>query len=361
MKYPLKRPFAAMLIACGAPAFAQSTVTIYGIVDTAVAYIGKTGGAGFTIKKLTANGSTPSRIGFRGTEDLGGGYRANFVLETGFAPDTGTLSQGGRSFGRQSTIGLETPYGEVVLGRQYTFRYALYGSDYMGDNLFGVGSVDPYIPNDRADNSIGYRFTYGKFNYRAVYSFGRDVAATGGPAATNCAGESASDRKACTQLSMLGTYDGDGWGVAAAYDKLRGGPGIRFEDLNSSKYYDLRTTLNGYVSVFKGRIGVGWIGRKHESAAPYRQSIGWVSLTQEIAPLVHLDATLYRINRRHSRDDAWFPVARLRYLLSARTNLYATAGYMDNQGASALSVDGQSPSLAGKKQFGVALGIRHNF
>lgn len=361
MKQPMKTSFAAALFACCAPAFAQSSVTIYGIVDIAVAYIDNTSRVGFTIKKLTSNGSTPSRIGFRGSEDLGGGYRANFVLETGFAPDTGPLSQGGRSYGRQSTVGLETPYGEVVFGRMYTFRYALYGSDYMGDNLFGVGSIDPYIPNDRADNSIGYRFTYGKFNYRAVYSFGRDVAATGGPAATNCPGELASDHKACTQLSMLGTYDGDGWGVAAAYDKMRGGPGIRFEDLNSSKNYDLRTTLNGYVNVFNGRIGIGWIGRKHESATPYRQSISWVSLTQELAPLIHLDATLYRVNRHHSNDDAWFPAARLRYLLSARTNLYATAGYMDNQGASALSVDGQSPSVPGTAQLGIALGIRHNF
>ncbi|MFX5578745.1 porin, partial [Acinetobacter baumannii] len=75
----------------------------------------------FKMPSLT--GSFPSRIGFRGTEDLGGGLQALFVLESGFAPDTGAMGQGGRLFGRQSYVGLKSGWGQIMLGRQLNMTY----------------------------------------------------------------------------------------------------------------------------------------------------------------------------------------------------------------------------------------------
>lgn len=86
-------------------AHAQSNVTMYGILDAAVEYYGNADAAGHSVTRMPSlgGGMFPSRLGFRGTEDLGDGLKAVFVLENGLAPDSGTLGQGGRLFGRQAT------------------------------------------------------------------------------------------------------------------------------------------------------------------------------------------------------------------------------------------------------------------
>src|SRR5438034_827122 len=96
---------------CAATAQAQSSVTIYGLVDTGITYTNKVlntttsqSGSKFSVHPGAMQGS---RLGFRGVEDLGGGMKALFVLENGFAVDTGTMLQGGLLFGRKSVVGLE--------------------------------------------------------------------------------------------------------------------------------------------------------------------------------------------------------------------------------------------------------------
>src|ERR1700750_1194122 len=98
-------------------AHAQSSVTLYGIVNEGINYINNQGGGSVigAIKGQT-NGS---RWGLRGSEDLGGGMKAIFDLENGFDGSAGTLSQGGRLFGRSAWMGLQTPYGRLTMGRQY--------------------------------------------------------------------------------------------------------------------------------------------------------------------------------------------------------------------------------------------------
>src|SRR5437868_12437876 len=99
-------------------AHAQSSVTLYGIVDTGIQYYNNAAGGGAVAGMPSLTGEVPSRFGLRGVEDLGGGYRAFFVLENGFAPNSGTLNYGGRLFGRQANVGIESPYGALTLGRQ---------------------------------------------------------------------------------------------------------------------------------------------------------------------------------------------------------------------------------------------------
>lgn len=83
------------------PAFAQGNVTVYGIVDAAVARINNVDAAGNAVTRMPSlTGSVPSRIGFRGEEALGGGLSAVLTLEGGFGPDNGISGQGGRLFGR---------------------------------------------------------------------------------------------------------------------------------------------------------------------------------------------------------------------------------------------------------------------
>src|SRR5437016_12597124 len=106
------------------PAMAQSHVTVYGVLDSGLVYTTHANAAGDSLVKVPGlTGSGPSRLGFRGTEDLGGGLQAVFVLENGLAVDTGTVGQGNRLFGRQAYVGLKGGYGTLMLGRQVNMTF----------------------------------------------------------------------------------------------------------------------------------------------------------------------------------------------------------------------------------------------
>src|SRR5216684_2054913 len=97
---------ATLLFALAGSAYAQSSVTLFGIVDTGVSYYNNALHGGSFIGVPTLTGELPSRWGMKGTEDLGGGYKTFFVLESGFQPGTGVLNYGGRLFGRQANVGV---------------------------------------------------------------------------------------------------------------------------------------------------------------------------------------------------------------------------------------------------------------
>jgi predicted porin len=113
----MKFAFSFFALALATPAtFAQSNVTLYGIVDLDGQYL-----SGHAKQVLvTSGGQSGSRIGFKGTEDLGSGYFADFILEGGINADTGGSAQGGQLFGRQVVGQLRTPFGNASAGRQYS-------------------------------------------------------------------------------------------------------------------------------------------------------------------------------------------------------------------------------------------------
>ncbi|MGV2288851.1 porin [Trinickia sp. YCB016] len=108
----------AVTSAVSVPAFAQNSVTLYGIIDLGITYVNNTGGhSQWQEQSGIVQGS---RWGLKGVEDLGGGTKAIFQLENGFNAAKGTLSQGSREFGRQAYVGLTNDtYGTLTLGRQY--------------------------------------------------------------------------------------------------------------------------------------------------------------------------------------------------------------------------------------------------
>jgi predicted porin len=196
-------------------AAAQSNVTLYGIVDTAVAHMTNADAGGHSVTRVASlTGSLPSRIGVRGAEDLGGGLSAVFALESGFNPDTGSIGQGGRLFGRQAWVGLKGAWGTIQVGRVMNMTYyAAIKSDVLGPNLFSINSIDLYLPNARSDNAIAFRGDFSGFMVGASYSLGRDASAAGGPAATGCAGEVPGNARACRQYTGLLGYETKTWGV----------------------------------------------------------------------------------------------------------------------------------------------------
>jgi len=116
-------------------AMAQSSVTIYGVVDTGLVWENAGSGKSFRIDSGNQSGS---RVGFKGTEDLGGGLKANFVLEAGFQNDTGAQATAGVLFNRQSYVSLAGDFGEVKMGRIQTMVYSNAAVfDPFGDTLAG--------------------------------------------------------------------------------------------------------------------------------------------------------------------------------------------------------------------------------
>src|SRR5437867_13122615 len=111
-----KSLIAIAAVAAAGCASAQSSVTVFGVVDVGVAHLS---GDGVSKTGVSTGGANISRWGFRGTEDLGGGLAASFWLEAGLDVDTGSGkgAGGGLSFNRRSTVSLSGSIGEVRLGR----------------------------------------------------------------------------------------------------------------------------------------------------------------------------------------------------------------------------------------------------
>jgi predicted porin len=150
-----------------ASAFAQSSVTLYGIVDTSYTYqssqttLGSTAG-GRSNNKLSSGVWAGSRWGLKGSEDLGSGLKAIFQLESGFNVDSGAQQYANAMFGRQAWVGLTAPqYGTLTLGRQYTSYYTLLSAYSPTTWLTGFsgahpGDLDEMDTIYRANNSIVY-------------------------------------------------------------------------------------------------------------------------------------------------------------------------------------------------------------
>jgi len=150
-------------------ASAQSSVTLFGVVDAAVsAYSNRSQtplGNSVTTSQtaLTNSGYNSSRLGFRGTEDLGGGLAASFWLESALGNDDGTAGAGNQFFNRRSTVSLSGAFGEVRLGRDYTPTYwndsvfDPFGTNGVGTNLISTANKGFANQNyTRASNSVGY-------------------------------------------------------------------------------------------------------------------------------------------------------------------------------------------------------------
>ncbi len=186
MKYRITLP---LFMAACTGAHAQSSVTLYGIVDLGVTYAnsvqtgnshGRTNGASqVALTDATATGLSGSRWGLRGAEDLGGGNKAIFVLENGFSANTGALAQGGAEFGRQSYVGLSSAsVGTLMVGRQYDpYLEALQPLSAAGTFAGYMGShpddLDNLTNTNRINNSV--KFTtrdYAGFKAGALYSLG---------------------------------------------------------------------------------------------------------------------------------------------------------------------------------------------
>jgi predicted porin len=168
-------------------AHAQSSVTIYGIIDASVGYNSKVatgvGRATGNRAGVDSGAIKGSRIGFKGSEDLGGGLKALFNLENGFNVDTGAAAQNGTLFGRTATVGLSGNFGAVLLGRQKDFTddiAAFTSVDDFGGLISNAHARDLDRTNgERVNNSIRYNTpNVNGFYGSLIYGFGEQAGST---------------------------------------------------------------------------------------------------------------------------------------------------------------------------------------
>ncbi len=158
-------------------AYAQSSVTLYGVADDGIVYANNAGGHSQT--QMNSGNIMGSRWGLRGSEDLGGGVSAVFVLENGFSVANGKLLQGGDEFGRQAFVGLDSAkLGKLTFGRQYDAVVDFTGPFESGTQWatsLGAhpGDLDNINNSNRTNNSIKYTSSsLAGFTVGGMYSFG---------------------------------------------------------------------------------------------------------------------------------------------------------------------------------------------
>jgi predicted porin len=353
-------------------------VTIYGIIDGGVEHITNikdttNGTAGSVNRMPSITATLPSRVGISANRSLGDGLSGVATAELGFNSDDGTLGQGGRVFGRQLFAGVQTPYGTVTYGRQWSMLFhAMLGTDILGPNVYALGSMDPYLASMRYDNSVAWRGSFGGLSLGALYSTGRSVVANGGaPASGNCAGEIAGTNQ-CRGWSLMAKYDTPVWGVAAAIDEQRGGTGAKAFFFNGAPPFDFaraqdkdrRSNVGGYVKFGQAKVSGGWLGREVDATIGTVKSNGYyLAASYDLTPKITIDGGWNRMENSTQDRNADLYAVRGFYKLDKALLAYLQFGHISNSANAqySLSVGPNVAPPAGGSQTGTMIGLRYHF
>ncbi|WP_175995313.1 porin [Burkholderia vietnamiensis] len=367
-------------------AHAQTSVTLYGTIDTSLTYVNHADGSKnlWALGNSSAGNLSGSRWGLKGSEDLGGGLSAIFQLENGFNPSTGGLGQGSRMFGRQAYVGVASnQYGSLTLGRQYDplidLVQPITADNYFGSAFATAGDVDNYDNSFRVDNAIKYTSpVFAGLQFAAMYSLGGVAGSTGskqsysaGVSYTNGplslaggyfyaanANPSAGTRTKWSSTSD-GTFDG---AINTGYQSAHS---IGIARVAGQYMFGAFTVGAGYSNSQYRRDGAS-VFTKNEH---YNTAQGFLNYQASPALLVGVG---YSFTKSGGDTAANYHQASLGadYNLSKRTDVYMTAAY---QHASGTTADGAGGSMAAEASIGsygyngtksqtmVNLGLRHRF
>ncbi|MFW6098678.1 MAG: porin [bacterium] len=351
---------AALGVLSSSAAWAQSSVTLYGVVDANVEYTTNNRGANSTSGASRwaeqSGGLSPSRWGMRGAEDLGGGNKVVFALESGFGLNSGTMQQGGRLFGRQAWVGLEGQGQRLTLGRQYTSLFDMLANfsptSYAGQYEPVIGLLGPSL---REDNMVKYRGLFGPLTAEAHWAFGGQPGAAAGSSAYGAGMD-----------YTFGPLE-----LAAAYDELHGprtasGYGVARKVFAGARYgiSDRTVLLGGFRYGRNDMPAVGQITR---------DNLWWFGVRQDVTDKISLIGALYYDNIKHATMDGvesnpkkpWQLSLIASYALSKRTDVYVTTAYTKHSALDFENYNGAGAAYTiaatADSQFGAAVGIRHKF
>jgi predicted porin len=325
----------AILGAFAGVAQAQTQVTIYGVADVAVAYDKGAVAAGSTTK-LSSGQQNGSRLGFMGSEDLGGGLKANFKLENGYNIDDGTQAQGGRLFGRNAWVGLSGNFGAVTAGRQDAPIYNTLDSiDPFGANLGGDITRTFFAAGLRTDNTIKFSTPDSLMNGvkgTVAYTLGEQ------------AGSTSNGR----QVGLSGSYANGPVMVALAYHNVNN---ILIE---STKATVLGGTYNFGVAKLHAAYDWEKIGATATTDTDKRHLM--IGVSAPVGQGTVLADYIRTKNKTTGNMDSNQWALGYTYAISKRTGLYTSYTRIANDSGSTLGVD-----TAGATDKLFLAGVRHKF
>lgn len=377
------------VLVCGTSALAQNSVTLYGGLDTGVAYFDNRMGArgsGNSVQTQAGNLS-PNLWGIKGIGDLGGGLQSIFKLESGFNVNNGRLTQGGRLFGRTASVGLgDAIFGTVTMGRQYDplvdLIQPLTNDGTFGSTFATPGDVDNYDNSYRTGNSIKYATPdLEGLQGAAMYALGGQPGGTAG----RTYAFAAAYHHGSIGVGIGYFYAHSAHGSVASFDGLRpnvdvdiDSPAITGGFVSANSLQIVRAAANfqldqwiagGAFSYARyGDYGLA-SGRTGSTAFNTIQTFLDYRLSAAVVVGIGYDITKGAGNNVSVRYSQWSLGGK--YRLSPRTDLYVLAGLQCASGSTINVAGVLVPAVASMGDFGndastnrqamAMIGIRHAF
>lgn len=324
----------------GAAQAQSSNVTIYGALD---AYVESGDNGQARVNRVQNGGATPSRIGFRGTEDLGGGLKAIYSLETGINVDDGSAAQGGLLFGRQAFVGLSGNFGTVTAGRQYTPMFMTNLLYTLGGGM-GWGNAANYFlepPAARANNALQYASpNMNGFVFKAMYGLGENSAPGAG--------------KIGNTRAASGQYDSGGLSLNLSH----------MDRITTAANSDTWSTLGASYDFKVVKTALIYQVRRDDAKLVRYDYVDLGALIPLGAGALLLDIGGFA-NKITGDADAVTASIRYDYYLSKRTTVYGGFSTVRNEAKARFGIAGAGGApmvaVAGDDPRALAMGIRHFF
>ncbi len=355
----------AVLGAFAGVAQAQSSVTIYGSIDSGVRYKNNVNAAGDSLWALNSGLYNSNRLGFKGVEDLGGGMNAHFNLEAGFSGKTGGQTTAGYLFDRAAFVGLGGTWGSLDLGYQYSVAFKTIGMyepfNYRFPTIIplagaaagnqGALGTQPYALSSvagstRFNNDISYTGKFGGVSVMAEYALGEQSGNTSNGAA---------------QAVGLG-YTGGPFSVGAAYTRRK--PNLGTAALPNFRDND-QWTVGGAFATGPFRVATGYIDEKQNlTAGNSKTRNAWLGGSFNFTPAAALTAAYYETRLSSTGFDSRRKlfIVGATYALSKRTNFYADVDTARFSGGTYAGNGAVYAQPAGQnRQTGVSVGVSHLF
>jgi predicted porin len=337
---------------CVTPVHAQNSVTLYGIIDTAVEYA-NAGGKGTA--RLDSSSLIPSRWGLTGREDIGGGLQAIFKLEDGFQTTNGAIVGNGALFGREAWVGMAGPFGRVQVGTNYTPILSQYWR-------YSLGSLSAYAWGNAANNSVKYVAPeFGGLAFSALYSRGTNGSA-GLPGSLG------------DMLDVDLNFKRGGFSAGVDYLQQRYASTAVITPaapVAIGRYYVFGTSYDfGPVkaaALYQRHRGAGGVNASifNAYAMPNSDLYEFSALIRHvIGGTLVLSFGQYKLEADGDGDSTSYGL-REEYQLSKRTSVYAGAAAVRNHSAASFTVNGTAgpgiPVAAGKNVLSFISGMIHTF
>lgn len=344
----LLAPAAMTLLLASAAASAQTDTTVYGRIVAGVDFSTNASSDGVTSGNRWSGASNQwgtSIFGIKGDEDLGGGLKAVFDLETGFGATTG-VTNSSALFGRYAFVGLSSnTAGTIKFGEFLAIDNDVWFLDPMGQQWLSTATLVKGRSWNIADNAVQYESpNIGGFTANAQYSFG-GVAGSTKPSSGG--GVSLAYIKGPIELRAIYDYDYDSSGQFSTI----------FTDSKE-------LILGGTATLGDAKIFAAY---QHLSApdalvgAPDKATHYWVGINYQATVPLQLLAAAYHINEDNGASSGGLYTIGANYSLSKRTLLYVTLGTVENGANGTFSEQYWQPHVPGQNQTSLYFGVSHNF